>query len=104
MRPFTTLLSFDEAIRAVLSAAVPTTRSEVIPIGEADGRVAAEDVVSAIDVPPFDRAAMDGYAVVAEDTTGARPDAPRRLTCVGRLFTGETPEVTIHSGECLEIA
>ena len=63
-----------------MAAAVPIDRVERVPIGEATGRVVARDVAAAVDVPPFDRAAMDGYAVIAADTAGAAPASPRTLT------------------------
>ena len=66
------------------------------PLADADGRVVARRRRRRpTDVPPFDRAAMDGYAVIAADTAGATADAPRALTCVGRVFTGETPDARV---------
>src|SRR5262245_57626314 len=104
MRPITETLLFDDALEVVMNEATPIARTETVPLIAADGRVAARDVTAAVDVPPFDRAAMDGYAVVAEDTFGAGTHAPRTLTCVGTLFTGQAPSRSIASGECIEIA
>src|SRR5215472_14492391 len=104
MRPFTSVMPFEDAVRLVMAAAEPTTRTEQVRLAEADGRVLACDVVAPADVPAFDRAAMDGYAVRAEDTAGASADARRTLTCVGRLFTGETTGRSVGRGECMEIA
>ena len=104
MRPIKETLLFDAALQLVMQAAVPITRSEMVPLLDADGRVAARDVTAAMDVPPFDRAAMDGYAVIAEDTFGASTHAPRTLTCVDRVFTGQAPERAVRSSECVEIA
>ncbi len=104
MRPFTKTLPFDEARRLVLEAAVAIERTETMRIADADGRVAAEDVAVIVDVPPFDRAAMDGYAVIAEDTAGAGPDAGRLLTSVGRVLAGQVPARPIGRGECIEVA
>jgi molybdenum cofactor synthesis domain-containing protein len=104
MRPFTSVIPFDEAVRLVMGAAVPIERAETVAIADADGRVLARDVVAPDDVPAFDRAAMDGYAVVAADTSGAAADTPRSLSCVGRLFTGETTTRPVGRGECIEIA
>jgi molybdopterin molybdotransferase len=104
MRPFTSVIPFEEAVRIVMGAAVPIERTELVSISDADGRVLARDVVAPDDVPAFDRAAMDGYAVVAADTSGAAADTPRSLTCVGRLFTGEAPTRAVGRGECVEIA
>jgi molybdopterin molybdotransferase len=104
MRPFTSVIPFEEAVRIVMAAAVPTDRTERLPLSELDGRVLATAVVADRDVPAFDRAAMDGYAVVSTDTVGASPASPCALTCTGRLFTGETTTRVVGRGECLEIA
>ncbi|HXI27584.1 MAG TPA: gephyrin-like molybdotransferase Glp, partial [Vicinamibacterales bacterium] len=68
------------------------------------GRVAAADIISPLDVPPFARSAMDGYAVVAADTTGASKSAPARLRLVDRIYTAQISTVTISAGTCAEIA
>lgn len=104
MRPITETLLFDDALDMVMREASPIDTTEVLPLAAADGRVAARDVTAAVDVPPFDRAAMDGYAVVAEDTFGASTHAPKVLTCVGSVFTGQAPTRGIAAGECIEIA
>lgn len=61
----------DVAKKIFLEHIVPIKRTERIPIEEANNRVLAEEIVSEIDIPDHKRAAMDGYAVRAEDTTGA---------------------------------
>ena len=104
MRPFTHTLPFTDALRRVLEAVVPIERTEVLAIGEADGRIAAEDVTALSDVPPFDRAAMDGYAVRSDDTAGAVPDAPRGLICTGQVLAGQVITRPVRLGECIEIA
>jgi molybdenum cofactor synthesis domain-containing protein len=87
-----------------IDSAVPIDRTEHVRLDAADGRVAAETVTAATDVPPFDRAAMDGYAVLAEDTMGARRGEPRVLQLVERVYTGQVPARTLGRGECIEIA
>jgi molybdenum cofactor synthesis domain-containing protein len=104
MRPITETVLFDDALEMVMREAQPVVRTEVAALVDADGRIAAGDVVAAVDVPPFDRAAMDGYAVVAEDTFSASSQAPKALTCVGVIYTGQAPSRVINSGECVEIA
>jgi molybdenum cofactor synthesis domain-containing protein len=104
MRPITETLLYDDAMRVVMDAAAPIARTTRVPLAEADGRVIAEDVTAHMDVPPFDRAAMDGYAVVAADTFGASTHGPRILTCVDRVFTGQVPARGIATGQCTEIA
>jgi molybdenum cofactor synthesis domain-containing protein len=104
MRPLTETIHFNEALAMLLDSARPTERTERIPIREANGRVLAEAAVSRVDVPPFDRAAMDGYALVAEDTFGAGPYAPKTLRCIERVYTGQWPAKAITRGECIEVA
>jgi len=104
MRPFGKTIALEEA-RAIIEGAIrPIERTETIRLPQANGRVLAQDVVSNADVPPFSRAAMDGYAVRAEDTTGATRTAPRRLTRVETIFTGQVPRHRIGAGQCAEIA
>jgi molybdenum cofactor synthesis domain-containing protein len=98
------MISINEALAAILASAVPIERRERVPLFEADGRVLAHAPAAPFDVPPFDRAAMDGYAVVSADTTGATRDAPRTLRCVGALFTGDIPSRRVDRGECIQIA
>jgi molybdopterin biosynthesis enzyme len=101
---FDDVLAFDRALALVLESAAPVDRIETVALADADGRVAARHVNAPMDVPRFDRAAMDGYAVVADDTAGATPEAPVRLHLVGGLFTGQVPARGIGPGECLAIA
>lgn len=95
MRPFTSTLSFADALALARAAAAPVTRTEHVTLTDADGRVAARDVMSPLDVPGFDRAAMDGYAV-------GSLDGP--FTTVARVYTGEVLDRAVGTGECVEIA
>jgi molybdenum cofactor synthesis domain-containing protein len=104
VRPFTSTISLDEAQRRLAAAVRPIARTETVALESAAGRVAAESIASGIDVPPFARSAMDGYAVVAADTASATRSSPARLRRVGRIFTGETATVGIGAGACVEIA
>jgi len=104
VRPIRGTISIDEARELLFGAVTPIARSERVALGHADGRVLAEPVVSRIDVPPFDRAAMDGYAVIAEDTFGASASAPRTLRCIESVYTGQVGSSQLASGTCVEIA
>lgn len=104
MRPIRETIPFDEAVALVLEQARPIERVERVPIREARGRVLAAPAVSAVDVPPFNRAAMDGYAVIAEDTFGAGRYDPKVLRCVEKVYTGQVPALAVGHGECIEIA
>lgn len=77
---------------------------ETIPLADAVGRVLAADVVAAVDVPAFDRAGVDGFAVRAADTVGARGDAPVRLTLnAGVLAAGMVPAGAVAPGTATAI-
>jgi molybdopterin molybdotransferase len=104
MRPIRETLPLDEAMALVFEAASPITRTERVPIRQAGGRVLASAAVAAVDVPPFDRAAMDGYAVIAEDTFGAGRYEPKILRCLEKVYTGEVPTQALSRGTCIEIA
>jgi molybdopterin molybdotransferase len=104
MRPFGKIIALDEA-RAILDGAIrPIDCTEVLPLQQANGRVLAQDIFSTADVPPFSRAGMDGYAVRAEDTSGASRATPRLLRRIETIYTGQVPQRLVGNGECAEIA
>jgi molybdenum cofactor synthesis domain-containing protein len=104
MRPFRDTIPLEEA-RSIIGGAVrPLDRRERVPLGDASGRVLAGDAVASADVPPFPRAAMDGYAVRAADTTGASRTQPKTLVCIEQVFTGQMPAKQVGTGECTEVA
>ena len=104
MRPIRDTISLDEALATILEAATPIARTERIPLGEAGGRVIAAAPPAAIDVPPFDRAAMDGYAVRAEDTFGAGRYDPKILRSIETVHTAQIATRSVGPGECIQIA
>ncbi len=104
MKPFTHVIPVSDALRLVREAARPIERRERVTLTDAAGRIAAETLTARADVPPFDRAAMDGYAVLATGTDGATADAPRRLRMAGVTYAGDAPHAALGPGECVEIA
>ena len=79
--------------------------AETIPLAGALGRILAEDVRSAVDVPGFDRSNMDGFAVRAEDTFGASEEMPVRLRLAPESIpTGVEPDGEVRPGTALAIA
>jgi molybdenum cofactor synthesis domain-containing protein len=104
MRPIRETIPIEDARRLLIEAAAPIDRVERVRIDQAAGRVLAAPVISTIDVPPFDRAAMDGYAVIAQDTFGAGRHDARILRSIETIYTGATPSRRIASGECAEIS
>ncbi|MGN0702382.1 MAG: gephyrin-like molybdotransferase Glp [Lentihominibacter sp.] len=77
--------------------------TEEVTIGEAWGRVLAEDVVSEENIPDFRRSTVDGYAVLAADTQGASESVPSILQVKGQVLMGKPAEGRISSGECVYI-
>ncbi len=96
------MLSVEEALEKILSY-VEVLEPERRPILDCLGQVLAEDVYSTIDIPPLDNSAMDGYAVRAEDTYGARESSPVYLAVVGEVAAGSLPTKEIEPGTAIRI-
>jgi molybdopterin molybdotransferase len=90
------LLEIGEASERVAAACPAALDAETVAVGDALGRVAASDAVSAVELPPFDRSAMDGYAVRAADTGGV-------LSIVGEIAAGEVAQTPLSGGEAVGI-
>lgn len=79
--------------------------AEQVALESALGRVLADDVLATVDVPSFDRANVDGFALRASDTFGATELTPRSVKCLaGHLDAGTPPQLTLQSGEAVAIA
>jgi len=104
MRPLKALVSLEEAMRMAMDLVRPIERVESVPIGEALRSVVAEDVRASIDVPLADRAAMDGYAVVAKDTFRAGKFRPVGLRRTEILYADTVPRKRVVKGRCTEVA
>ena len=92
-----TLLEVAEAWERVAALAAPLP-AEIVPLDAALGRVAAQDALSAVDLPPFDRSAMDGFAVRAADTA-----PPRGLVMAGELAAGDVASSALSPGSAMGI-
>ncbi|TRO44905.1 molybdopterin biosynthesis protein, partial [Candidatus Bathyarchaeota archaeon] len=101
---FRRLIPFDQAKRIINDQLkLGALGEEEIPLLEACNRVLARDVVSALDIPPFDRSTVDGYAVKAEDTFNAQENQPIKLITRGMVNVGEKPKIQVGVGEAAEI-
>jgi len=102
---FRKLVSLDEAKRILEQNFSPKPVGvEQVSLSEAHSRVLAEDVVAPMDVPPFSRSTVDGYAVRAADTFGADEDRSIPLKLCGRIKVGEASSVIVEKGTTAEIA
>ncbi|HEX9264408.1 MAG TPA: gephyrin-like molybdotransferase Glp [Candidatus Binatia bacterium] len=99
---FFKVLAPQEALKLLLAVA-PVGR-EQIPSINARGRVLAEDLHSAVDLPHFHRAAMDGYAVRAKDTFGASQSLPAYLKLAGVVEMGKEAAQALETGSAVRIS
>lgn len=104
MRPLRALISLQEAKETIAKVVEPIQRTEVVPIDDLLGRVAAENLHATIDVPSFDKAAMDGFAVLAEDTFKAGTHSPVTLESIDVIHAGEIGGKEVQNGQCAQIA
>ena len=93
-------LSTEEALKKILdNLKFPSFASEFVSIEEALGRILAKDFKSSKDLPPFDKSAVDGYAVIAENTFGASTNNPLILKKVGQVKTSDITVPKVKDGE-----
>ncbi|MFP6664537.1 MAG: gephyrin-like molybdotransferase Glp [Deltaproteobacteria bacterium] len=102
VKPFFNVVTPDEARRAL--ARIGPVGKERVAVVEASGRVVAERLVVPGDLPAFDRAHMDGYAVRARDTFGASSSLPAYLKMTGVVEMGRAPESALARGCAMRIA
>jgi molybdenum cofactor synthesis domain-containing protein len=92
------MITVDQALEIVLSRVEPLG-IETIQLDEAHGRVLAEDIIADMDLPPFDRARMDGYALRAADAG----QAPATLNVIGEIAAGAAFDGELQPGEAIKI-
>lgn len=92
------MVTFKQALRNILKSArvLPV---EKVAIEDSVGRILQEDVCSGLEMPPFDKSAMDGYAVYSLDTQNSYA----KLECIGIIQAGEGFSVRLKRGECVKI-
>lgn len=96
------MISVDQALKKVLEH-VEILEAEERPILDCLGQVLAGDVFSAINIPPLDNSAMDGYAVRAADTRGAGPESPRILRVIDTVAAGAVARLGVEPGTAIRI-
>lgn len=92
------MIKFEEALKKILENTL-TLPARKISIQEAGGMILQEDISSGIEMPPFDKSAMDGYAVNSLDTKSY----PVRLKCLGLIQAGDVFTKRLQRGECVKI-
>ena len=96
-------LELEEAVARIREQISRITDTEICPLGEADGRILAEDITAPIDQPPFPRSPYDGYAIRSADSMGAGPDSPVILDVAGEVDAGGWFEDPLTEGQAVRI-
>jgi molybdopterin molybdotransferase len=96
------MLSIDDAINIIVEQ-TPCLAEKDIALAEAEGSILQRDALSDLDLPPFDRARMDGYAVRAADTERAAKGRAVRLRAIGEAAAGRAFEGLVNPGEAVRI-
>jgi putative molybdopterin biosynthesis protein len=102
-KEFRSLISLEEA-KSIVLRHLPLAEAIAVPLNDALGKILAEKVVSAVDVPGFHRASMDGFALRAADVLAAREDHPVALNLVGRVPMGLSAEIAVALGQAAEVS
>jgi molybdopterin molybdotransferase len=96
------MLELEAALKRILSTIQPLDH-EIVALADTAGRIAAEPVMSPVDLPAFDNSAMDGYAVRAADLTNACADRPVALRLTGKIAAGEVQSGKVDDGACARL-
>ena len=96
------MISIEEAKRLIWNE-TPVLKKEKIEIIDSLGRVIAEDIISEFDIPPFDRSAMDGFAIISDDTFSATKENPVLLEVIGEIKAGDFKNFKIEKGKAISI-
>ncbi|MGD2062181.1 MAG: molybdopterin molybdotransferase MoeA [Nitrospirota bacterium] len=96
------MISFSEA-QSLLRSHLLTLEPVRVPLDRCLGQVVARPAVSDIDMPPFDKSAMDGYAVRSADLAGIGPGGAVPLRLAGEVAAGAVSDHVLETGECLRI-
>ena len=102
MSQFLNLITIEEAMKKT-EHGLSSTPVKKVGLKNVTGRILAQDVVSPVNVPPFSRSTMDGYALKAADTYGASESLPVYLEVVGKVEMGKEATAEIASGQAVEI-
>ena len=97
------MISLEQAIEKLVDACKPVTRTRLVSLERAINRIAAEDVHASIDMPPFDRSPVDGYALRSEDIAKAAPDRPIKLRVTAEIPAGAFIESVLAPGCAVRI-
>jgi molybdopterin molybdotransferase len=93
----------DQALERLLENAAPLAGRETLPLLSCLGRYAGAGITASLDIPPFDNAPLDGFALFHGDLEGAGENTPARLKVVSARYAGDPPAKALKRGECVRI-
>ena len=96
------MLSVEEARENILNMMF-ILNTEYLPISDCLGHVLSEDISSIIHVPPWNNSAMDGFAVIANDTKSASENTPVKLTVIDSVYAGDMPSSNVSPNTAIRI-
>lgn len=103
MRDFLRSVPPEKATNIIGSFPMETKR-ETIVLDNALGRVLAENIRASESIPPYSRSLVDGFAVKAKETYGAKEAHPVLLTCIGEIRIGKLSPITVTAGTCVAVS
>ena len=96
-------IELEQAVEIIRAEVRPGEGTEPEEIGRLYGRISAEDVRSASDIPPFNRSPLDGYAFRARDSAGASRKSPATLTVIEEIYAGQWPQKSVPPGTAVRL-
>ena len=96
------MIPISEAI-AIINREIISLETETIDLQDSIGRILAEIITADMDLPPFDRSQMDGFAVRVQDVENASADNPIQLKIIGESVAGKGFDKKLKSGETVRI-
>ena len=96
-------MTFDHAKKLLFDTLNPQPLGiEKIPLIKAYNRILSENIITKLDIPPFNRSTVDGYAVKADDTYESDEKKPIALKIIGTISVGESPKIQIRKNKTVE--
>jgi molybdopterin molybdotransferase len=87
----------------IIENILPKIEDENVPIERSNGRILSEDIITEVNVPSFRKSAMDGFAIIAEDSYGASNNNSKKLKIIESVTAGIVPKKDLKPSECIEI-
>ena len=93
-----------EKTRELIEEFKITVEKEIIDLKDGNSRILAQEIIVMVDVPPFNRSAMDGYAIIADDVSTTSESNPKYLEIVDEVGAGSISNHHLKLGEAIQIA